>query len=206
MIKNSFKLLITAVALTAAPQVSAEKVNCLVLSNTVKTTVAASKSSVLQLVSTYVSQNESCACEIVKAAIVASDANAQLVADIAETAIIASPDQVRLIGQCAVAVAPDAYDNVLAVVNKYTGDSSADTTYEASEHSSKGGSDKDAVAGDRAYNDNSYIGQDPRNYPGQGVAGDGAGPTLGGGPGGSLNPFVPQPPIVNPQPATNESN
>lgn len=209
MIKHSFKLLIATVSIATASQALAEKVNCQTLSNTVKISVAANKSRVLELVSTYIGQNESCACEVVKAAIVASDANANLVADITEAAIIASPNQIELIGQCAVAVAPDAYNQVQAVVNKYSGGS--DTTYNSSDYSSKGGSDeKDAVAGDRAF-DNTQPRQDPLNHPGVNGPGFGGSGVPGNGfvgrpSSGGLNPFVPQPPIVNIPSASDEGN
>ena len=212
MIKHTLTLLIAAASMAAIPQASAETANCLVLSNTVKTTVAASKSRVLELTSTYVAQNESCACEIVKAAIVASDANATLVANIVESAIIASPSQIRLIGQCAVAVAPDAYDQVQAVVNKYSGNE----TYEATTYSAKGGSDeKDAVAGDEAFEDNPSRENNPLNLAGGGGGGlDGVGgssPLLASdpffGPGvDGLVTLIPQPPTAPISNASDEAN
>ena len=200
------KSLVIAAALTAVPSLYAKKLNCLALSNTVKVAVAAEKSSVLELVSTHVAQNESCACEIVQAAIVASDADTQLVADITEAAIVASPSQMRLIGQCSVAVAPDAFDKVQAVLDNYSGNNSAyagdtysskgesnDKGSDKDAYSSKGGSDKDAVAADH-----SAPSQDPRDLPGF-SNGEGGGefistPGTGGFGGSSI--LSQQPPIL----------
>lgn len=173
MIKHSLKLLIAAATITAAANVSAESVKCLTLSTTVKTAVAAKKSSVLELVSTYIGQNESCACEVVKAAITASDAKPQLVADITETAIIAAPSQMRLIGQCAVAVAPDAFDKVQAVLDTYS--NVGGSSYSADSHSSKGSDEKSAKDG---VGSNSGFGDAPANHNPLNLVGQ---PGLGGG-------------------------
>ena len=109
---------------------------CLTAYNDTIKAVAANKSSVLELVSAGVAQNESCACEIVKAAIVASDANKHKVGQIVDAAITSAPSKIRVIGQCAVAVAPDAHSQVQDVVNRHTGNSNTESY--SSDYSAKG--------------------------------------------------------------------
>lgn len=162
IIKHSLKTLIAVATIATATHAAAEKTNCLTLANKVTTAVTAKKSNVLELVSNYVSKNESCACEVVKAAITATDAEPKLVADITETAIIAAPDQMRLIGQCAVAVAPDAFKEVQAVLNTYS--NVGGSSYETTTHSSKG-SDKDAVASNTGNSDSPSPWANPLDLP-----------------------------------------
>ena len=93
-------------------------VDCNALSLSVKISVAAEQSKVLEIVSNEVAIAPTCACEVVKAAIEGSNASVQTVAAIVEAAATAAPDQMRLVSQCAVAVAPDALAAVQAVVAK----------------------------------------------------------------------------------------
>ena len=168
--------------------VYAESPDCYKVSTAVKTAVATHPEKVLELVATQVAQNESCACEIVKAAIVASGADKQLVAGIVEAAIEAAPSKVRIIGQCAVAVAPDGLAEVQAVVTKYgaaAGDSGADA---------KGGDEKGKTVVPPP------IPSNPLDFPGKGPVG----PTLGGPGGFPLFPPGLQPPTVTPPSSTNE--
>ena len=117
--KNTLKFALTALLLAAAPIASADAVDCVKLSNSVKVAVAADSSRVLEIVAANVAANESCACEIVKAAIIASDANKTQVAKIVNTAILEAPAQIRIIAQCAIAAAPEAVSNVQAVLEQY---------------------------------------------------------------------------------------
>jgi len=160
---------------------SMAEVDCLELSLTVKHTVAAEQSKVLEIVSAQVAAAPSCACEIVKAAIEGSAASADTVAAIVEAAAVAAPEQMRLVSQCAVAVAPDALAKVQAVLAKLDpnlGDSAASTK------SAKDSKDAKAPASEVAAMPN------PLDFPGKGPIG----PTPGG-PGGF--PLIPQlPPIV----------
>jgi len=117
--KNTIKYaLFGAVLALVTPAFAADAPDCYKMSVAIKKAVAAHPDKVLELVATQVAQNESCACEVVKAAIVASDADKKLVADIVDAAVTAAPSKVRIIGQCAVAVAPDALAEVQAVVAK----------------------------------------------------------------------------------------
>ena len=153
-------------------------VDCIALSLSIKTAVAAEQSKVLEIVSNEVTTAPTCACEIVKAAIEGSNANVQTVAAIVETAATAAPGQMRLVSQCAVAVAPDALAAVQAVVAKLDpnlGDSGS------SAKSSKSAKGEVAEVSSMP---------NPLDFPGQGPIG----PTPGG-PGGM--PLIPQlPPVI----------
>jgi hypothetical protein len=115
-------------------------VDCLKISASVRDEISVNQSMVLQIVDRSIRLNPTCACEIVKAAILTSKADVKLVASIVEVAAVAAPDQLRIVAQCAVAVAPDSLEAVQAVLAKLdpgTGDGVV-----ASE---KGGVDKQPV-------------------------------------------------------------
>jgi|TARA_B110000003_G_scaffold82802_1_gene84545 hypothetical protein len=155
--KNTLKFALTAVLLSVASIASADVADSVKLSKAVKVAVSADSSKVLEVVAANIAINESCACEIVKAAIVASDANKKLVAEIVNTAILAAPSQIRMITQCAMATAPDAVSNIQAVVEKY---GSA-----GGNHSAKGGlaDEKGVIAPPEA------DGPNPLDYPFQSI-------------------------------------
>ncbi len=117
--KNTLKFALTALLFAAAPLAQADTIDCVKLSNTVKSAVAADSSKVLEIVAAQIAANESCACEVVKAAIVASNAEKEMVAQIVDAAINEAPSMLRIIAQCAIAIAPDAGANVQAVLEKY---------------------------------------------------------------------------------------
>ncbi len=187
--KNTIKYALFGAVLALVTPVYAEAPDCYKVSTAVKAAVAAHPEKVLELVAAQVAQNESCACEVVKAAIVASDADKKLVAGIVETAIEAAPSKVRIIGQCAVAVAPDALAEVQAVVTKF-GAVAGDSGYSA-----KGGDEKGKTVVDPP-----KVPSNPLDFPGQGPVG----PTLGGPGGFPLFPPGLQPPTVTPPSSTNE--
>ena len=168
-------------AVLAMIPASAE-VDCLKLYLTVKASVAAEQSAVLEIVSNEVSASPECACEIVKAAIEGSSANPKTVGAIVEAGAVAAPEQIRLIAQCAVAVAPDALaevQEVLARLDPNSGEAAI--------------SAKDAKqpAGEVAAMPN------PLDFPGYGPVGPPP-----GGPGGlPLIPIMP-PVIINPPDVT----
>lgn len=163
-------------------------VDCIALSVSVKHSVAAEQSKVLEIVTQQVSASPSCACEIVKAAIEGSNANAETVAAIVEAAAIAAPEHMRLIAQCAVAVAPDALAEVQAVMAKL------DPNLGESASAKDSAKDAKAPAGEVAAMPN------PLDFPGQGPIG----PTPGG-PGGL--PLIPlQPPVIIAPPEISDVN
>lgn len=191
--KNTLKFALTAVLFAAAPLASAEVLDCVKVSSAVKSAISADSDKVLEIVATQIAANESCACEVVKAAIISSDADKKVVAQIVDTAILEAPSKLRIIAQCAIAVAPDAVTHIQAVVEKY--DKSAGVGY-----SEKGGLDdsKGAVPEEHAASPN------PLDFPG-GDPTDPVGPRPGA-PGSFtiLPPVLPPviPPIVTPPGAT----
>ena len=121
---------------------SATAPNCSGIHRAVKKYVEAHPERVLEVVALQIGNNPSCACEVVKAAIIASEANIAMVSEIVEVAIEVAPSSFRIIGQCAIAVAPDALSAVQTIVNKYgavSGDSGLGAKgYEMSAKSAKG--------------------------------------------------------------------
>ncbi|MBC7979173.1 MAG: hypothetical protein H7Y36_01260 [Armatimonadetes bacterium] len=181
MKKTAFSVLFTASLGLLSANAS---VDCATLSMSVKNSVSAEQSKVLEIVSAEVATSPDCACEIVKAAIEGSNAKTQTVAAIVEAAATAAPEQMRLVSQCAVAVAPDALAAVQSVIAKL------DPNLGESGTSAKGA--KNAAVGEVSEMPN------PLDFPGQGPVG----PTPGG-PGGL--PLIPQlPPVVIAPPAVTE--
>jgi len=117
--KNTTKFAVASAMIALATPAFAETPDCYKVATVVKDAVVAHPEKVLDIVSGQIAQNESCACEVVKAAIVASDADKALVAEIVTVAIEVAPEKIRIIGQCAVAVAPDALAEVQSVVAEY---------------------------------------------------------------------------------------
>ena len=203
--KNTLKFALTAILFAAAPLANAETINCVKVSSAVKSAVAADTDKVLEIVAVQIAANESCACEVIKAAIIASDANKDMVAKIVETGILEAPSKLRIIEQCAIAVAPDAIKNIQSVVEKY--DQAGGEGY-----SEKGGLD-DSKGG---IPDGETASANPLDFP-SGDTSDLIGPSSGGnksalvgpGPGGFtvLPPILPPggpvaPPIVTPPSAS----
>ena len=195
---STFAVLGTILGLSAVSGFAAEAPDCFKASEAVKVAVAAKPSKVLELVETHVAANEKCACEIVRAAIVASEADKNLVASIVTSAANAAPSEARLIAQCAIAVAPDAVNEVQAVMAKFDlgqGDSVV--------VSEKGGLEKGGVEPAPAINDPLDFpvgpnGTGPTNPVGGLV---GPGPNAPGGPQSALPPGFPlagQPIVVSP--------
>ena len=189
--KNNMKYALFGAALALVTPSYAAAPDCYKISTSVKKAVGENPEKVLELVAAKVAQNESCACEIVKAAIVASDADKELVANIVSSAITAAPEKVRIIGQCAVAVAPDALAQVQSVVTKFG--ANAGDGYSAK------GSAKDA-AGDA---NSPQVASNPLDFPG-GNTPNPVGPTPGGPGGFPLFPPGLQPPVVTPPSSTSE--
>ncbi len=160
------------------------EVDCSALSVSVKATVAAEQSKVLEIVSDQVSANPGCACEIVKAAIEGSNASTETVAAIVESAAIAAPEQMRLIAQCAVAVAPDALAAVQAVLAKLD------------PNLGNGYSSKDSKDGKTPIGEVAAV-QNPLDFPGQGPVGPPPGSAGGLGVIPQLPPIIIAPPNVS---------
>lgn len=161
------------------------EVDCTVITTSVQNEVTTNASLVLSIVEKFVKANPQCACEIVKTSIASSKADAKTVASIVEVAAVAAPDQMRLVAQCALAIAPDALNDVQAVMAKLdpaTGDSGSSGKEVAEKGGmEKGGIDKPAPA----------TAGNPLDFPTNG-GGNVVGPTPGG-PGGYplLPPYFP---------------
>lgn len=182
--KTTMKFALVAAFLAASPAVfGADKaIDCKAIQATVEKAILADKAQVLQIVESQVSGNTGCACEVVKAAIVATEADKDLVRQIVEVAVVASPSEMRLIAQCAVAVAPDSVGEVQKVLASF------DPASGESGLSSKGGLSKGGL-------EKGGIGE------AIGVPNPLDGPLTPGGPGG--DPFIPiftpdQPPVITP--------
>ncbi len=104
-----------------------------------KKDIAKTPSKVLVIVDEAISKNESCACEIVKAAIEAADAkkNGALVREIVVTAVNSAQGMAATIAECAVAVSPSSASEIKSGLSEvFEGASGgAKSTY----YSSKGG-------------------------------------------------------------------
>ena len=112
---NTFKFaLVGAVLAVAAPIAAAA--DCKVISKQVAEAITAKPKLVLVIVAKQIAANEACAGEVVKAAIVITEADKKLVAQIVEQAIEAAPKKISLIVNNALAVAPDAYVEIMVVM------------------------------------------------------------------------------------------
>ena len=116
--KRTLKYVALALVFAGTPAAMAEGSDCYDLSVAVTKAVSSAPSNVLEIVQLQVAASPECACEVVKAAIVATEADRKLVGQIVATAIEAAPDKMRIVAQCAIAVAPDALPNVQAILAK----------------------------------------------------------------------------------------
>ncbi|MFM2179459.1 MAG: hypothetical protein RL015_3557 [Verrucomicrobiota bacterium] len=109
--KNAFShvalclsLMLSMVHISAKAQTS----SCQGIADDVTTAVSKEPGKVLMIVEDALVINESCACEIIKAAILASQADASLVNQIVQTAISVSPKQSGIIMDCATSISPNS--------------------------------------------------------------------------------------------------
>lgn len=114
--KNTIALL--AALLTSSTAFAAENAACPTVEETAKTEISKAPENVLELVAKLVAQNEACAGEVVKAAIIATDANNELVGQIVEAAATAAPKMASQIASYAFAIAPDAKPAIVAALDK----------------------------------------------------------------------------------------
>ena len=82
--------------------------NCDKIAQDVRESVTKQPSKVLMIVEDALVINESCACEIIKAAITAANADTPMVKKIVETAVAVAPKMTPIIVECSNAVAPGA--------------------------------------------------------------------------------------------------
>ena len=180
--KKTLQYALMSAVFALAPAAFADSADCIKVSAAVKKAVEASPSNILEIVAKQVAANESCACEVVKAAIISSDADKNLVASIVDTAILEAPEMKAIIAQCAIAIAPDAVANVQKVMAKYDA-AQGDGGYSEKGGMAKGGMEKDVIL-PAAHKGN------PLDFPDGGSLSNAVGPTIGG-PGGY--PLIPHP-------------
>ena len=111
---NNIKSALTGLALIVSLTGFAAAGDCDAVGAKVKKAVAKTPSKVLVIVDDQISKNESCACEIVKAAIEAADAkkDSALVREIVVTAVNAAQGMAATIAECAVAVSPTSASEI----------------------------------------------------------------------------------------------
>ncbi len=85
------------------------------IANDVREAVAKDPAKVLMIVEDALVINETCACEVVKAAIIGSKADSAMVQQIVQTGMAVAPKMSAVIAECASAVAPDSGANVAAL-------------------------------------------------------------------------------------------
>ncbi len=98
--------LLGLVLAASAPQASAQSTPCNDISRDVAAAIQKDPSKVLMIVEDALVINESCACEIIRAAISASNADPTLVNQIVQTGIAVAPKMSGVIMDCATAASP----------------------------------------------------------------------------------------------------
>lgn len=73
----------------------------------------------LKKLKSAVTASPDCSCELIRAAIQAGTGDSSEIAALVEEAIHAAPDKKDIIVTCALATAPDAWNNIIAVGQKY---------------------------------------------------------------------------------------
>jgi hypothetical protein len=111
---NNLKSALSGLVLIASLSGIAFAGDCESVGASVKKDIAKTPSKVLVIVDQAISKNESCACEIVKAAIEAADAkkNGALVREIVVTAVNSAQGMAATIAECAVAVSPSSASEI----------------------------------------------------------------------------------------------
>ena len=124
-------LFAAAAPFAAAAEKSAVDVKqCSAVYQSASKAIAKDPAKVLELVYNLVAANESCAADVVKAAIKTTKANNELVGQIVETAATVAPKQLSQIVAAATAVAVDASSQIAAVVNKINAKQGTAQSYE----------------------------------------------------------------------------
>ena len=113
---NIVKSALTGLALIVSLSGTAVAADCDTVGAKVKKDVAKKPTQVLVIVDQAISKNESCACEVVKAAIEAADAkkNGEMVREIVITAVTAAQGMAATIAECAVATSPSSAAEIKA--------------------------------------------------------------------------------------------
>lgn len=91
---------------------------CDQISKDVREAVSKDPAKVLMIVEDALVINETCACEIIKAAIIGSGADAAMVQQIVQTALAVAPKMSAIIAECATAVAPGSAEAIAAIAGE----------------------------------------------------------------------------------------
>ena len=130
-----------ALALSASTVLASD---CETVAAKVTKQVEASPEKVLMVVEDAMAKHDKCACEVVKAAIVASKANEKLVGEIVFTAVIASESMAPTVAECAISVAPDSASQIRSALKRALSDSGYS-------YSDEGGGKSPAYSGKGTY-------------------------------------------------------
>lgn len=109
----------SALALLASAAMASD---CETVAEKVTEQVEESPEKVLMIVEDSMTKHEKCACEVVKAAIVASKANEKLVGEIVFAAVIASESMAPTVAECAISVAPDSASHIRSALKRALSD------------------------------------------------------------------------------------
>ncbi len=120
--KKSLLVTLLTVASSAMALAADAAQDCTPVGAQVTQEVTAKPENILAIVSEQIAANPSCACEVVKAAIQAAKADKETVGQIVFTAVIAAPTEATSVAECAVAVAPEASENIKAALRSAVSD------------------------------------------------------------------------------------
>ena len=112
------KLTVSSAFVAIAMTSGAYAADCESIGDKVRKAIKDKPDAVLVVVDKMISKNESCACEIVKAAIEESNASEEDVKQIVMTAVNAAQGMVGTIAECALAAAPEAAAEIKAGLNE----------------------------------------------------------------------------------------
>lgn len=112
--------------------------NCDSVASQVRAEVEKDPAKVLIVVEDFMVTNETCACEIVKAAILASKANGDMIKQIVVTATNVTPNMSKIILECASAIAPDQAQALESVTSSTMGQKSESSSDTGDYHSATG--------------------------------------------------------------------
>lgn len=110
-----------AAFLVGSASYGADVANCDKVGTDVRAAVEKEPKKVLVVVEDAMVANESCACEIVKAAILSSHADPELIRQIVLTATNVAPRMAAVIAECAAGIAPDHSKDVAKSVKQVIG-------------------------------------------------------------------------------------
>ena len=108
---------LTLMTLMVASSVAAEP-SCDEIASEMKESISKEPSSLLALVSEFVTKHPGCACEIVKAASTAADNDNSLIGEIVAVAVNSAPAKTAEIAECAIATAPGAAGEIKSALEE----------------------------------------------------------------------------------------